>query len=66
MSIEVLSAALASARDSHAAYVTLARNSTGAAAEQAWHDAGTAHLIASNLCVLLATAALERGTDETA
>ena len=60
MNTTVLAKSLASAQASHAALVTLARNSSGAAAEEAWEHAGAAHRIASNLCVLLATASLER------
>ena len=60
MNPAVISAALSTARDTHAELVTIARNTTGPAAEQAWRNAGTAHRIASNLCVLLATASLER------
>lgn len=60
MKTEILSAALASAQASHAALVARAEQSTGPAAEDAWILAGAAHRIASNLCVLLATASLER------
>lgn len=60
MKPEIIAAALASAQANHATLVTRARNTTGPAAEDAWILAGAAHRIASNLCVLLATTALER------
>ena len=60
MNPKVLAASLASAQANHAAIVARAKESTGETAEQLWTLAGAAHRIASNYCVLLATASLER------
>lgn len=60
MNPHVLAAALASAQASHAAIVTRAKASSGETAEQLWTIAGAAHRQTANLCVMLATASLER------
>lgn len=60
MNPTIIAPLLASAQAKHAELVTIAKQSTGPAADEAWHQAGQAHRIAANLCVLLATASLER------